>query len=150
MNRIVKVTVFVMTLLTLCSPQARTVSAHVSLSSSKVKLINTGTKLLENGIEKDYQAIHFIDDNDPMFNDVFYYLGVDEDLDRLMFEKFPLLTIGVTKKYTDASLIPETIYYHSFGYTGYIPKVSLVKQTEEGLFEVEYIGLVFRDGPVDD
>lgn len=150
MKKIVRLIVIAVGLLTLWNPQARIVSAHVSLSPSKVELINTGTKLLESGIEKDYQAIHFIDDNDPMFNEVFYYLGVDEDLDRLMFEKFPLLTIGITKKYTDASLIPETIYYHSFGYTGYIPKVSQVKQTEEGLFEVEYIGLVFRDGPVDD
>lgn len=141
MKKIVRLIVIAVGLLTLWNPQARIVSAQVSPPPANVEVINT---------ETEHQVLHFIDENDPMFNEVFYYLGVDEDLDRLMFEKFPILTIGVTKKYTDASLIPETIYYHSFGYTGYIPKVSQVKQTEEGLFEVEYIGLVFRDGPVND
>ena len=86
MKKIVRLIVIAVGLLTLWNPQARIVSAHVSLSPSKVELINTGTKLLESGIEKDYQAIHFIDDNDPMFND----LGVDEALDRLMFEKISI------------------------------------------------------------
>lgn len=127
-----------MIFLTVHTSEASIVSAQASSFLADVERVDK--------VEDD-QAIHFIDENDPLFNEVFYYLGVDEELDKLMFENFPLLTVGVTKKYTDASLIPETIYYNSYGYTGYIPKVSQDKQTAEGFVEVVYIGVVFRNGP---
>lgn len=97
-----------------------------------------------------------IDDTDNVYklqgNDELNFLNqnyqvTNETFDSEVYPSSSLLNVSVYRYFTYLWQIPDSIYYNSNGYTGYIPKTYQFRDAGDLYYTVVYAGVVFRNGP---
>ena len=117
------------------------------IKEDKIVLFEPESYFVERDKEKIIQALQPYDENHQMFDNFKNNQPRNEFMDHVLFENFSIIEASVTEYYENLADIPSSIYFDSYGYTGYIAKDTQELDSDKQEIKVVFKGIAFRNGP---